>query len=253
MKKVSLICMCVLAAMLLALGVCAEPAVYEPDAAGAFDVTYTGTPGAYYALVAVEGIAEEGTAPVITETSIQFIDQVTASASGAVAFEGILLKNDGTPCTLYLGGSDLESALLLGYVNKDKEADEFVVSGTVTSDSAKEAQVTLTGAKTFTVETVNGSYTVSVPADTYKFVVSKAAHLSYTKNELVVDADVTKDVTLKGGDVNEDDVVDFYDLTEVILNYSEQDDVTDITGDGIVDFYDLTVVILNYLEESVTE
>lgn len=253
MKKVSLICMCVLAAMLLAVGVCAEPAVYEPDAAGAFDVTYTGTPGAYYALVAVEGIAEEGTAPVITETSIQFIDQVTASASGAVAFDGVLLKNDGTPCTLYLGGSDLESALLLGYVNKDGKADEFVVSGTVTSDSAKEAQVTLTGAKTFTVETVNGSYTVSVPADTYKFVVSKAAHLSYTKNEMVVDADVAKDVTLKGGDVNEDDVINFVDLGEVVAAYNSESENCDISGDGIVNYVDLAAVIANYNLESFVE
>ncbi|MGN1121208.1 MAG: hypothetical protein ACI4RV_02500 [Eubacteriales bacterium] len=255
MRKISLLLSVLLTVAVLALAVGAAPVEYEPDSTGAFDVTYTGTAGEYYALVIVEGIADEGTAPVITESSIQYIDQVTADASGTAAFNGILLKTDGTPCTVYLGGSDLEAAVLLGYVNNGDET--YTVSGTVTSDSAKEASVTLTStadaAKTFTVTTVSGSYTVSVPADTYKFVVTKAAHLSYTKNELAVADNVTKDVTLKGGDVNSDDIVDFDDLTELVLSYSSESATADVTGDGIVNFDDLTVVVLNYLEKSVTE
>ena len=255
MRKISLLLSVLLTVAVLALAVGAAPVEYEPDSTGAFDVTYTGTAGEYYALVIVEGIADEGTAPVITESSIQYIDQVTADASGTAAFNGILLKTDGTPCTVYLGGSDLEAAVLLGYVNNGDET--YTVSGTVTSDSAKEASVTLTStadaAKTFTVTTVSGSYTVSVPADTYKFVVTKAAHLSYTKNELAVADNVTKDVTLKGGDVNGDNSITYLDLGSLLNSYNTETESEDITGDGTVDYLDLGKLLNNYNDVAVVE
>lgn len=257
MKKLTLFLSVLLAMAVFAFAASAAPVDYTANEDGSFDVTYTGTAGEYYALVIVEGIAAEGTAPVITSSSIQYIDQVTAAADGTAAFNGILLKTDGVKGTVYLGGSDLDAAKLLGYVNNSGDEETFTVSGTVTSDSAKEAKVTLTstsdGAKVFTVDTASGSYTISVPADTYKFVVTKAAHLSYTKNELEVKADVAKDVELKGGDITADGIIDFDDWTEVIMNYSTATESADITGDGIVNFDDLTLVVVNYTAKSVVE
>lgn len=257
MKKLTLFLSVLLAMAVFAFAASAAPVNYTANEDGSFDVTYTGTAGEYYALVIVEGIAAEGTAPVITSSSIQYIDQVTAAADGTAAFNGILLKTDGVKGTVYLGGSDLDAAKLLGYVNNSGTEETFTVSGTVTSDSAKEAKVTLTStsdaAKVFTVDTASGSYTISVPADTYKFVVTKAAHLSYTKNALEVMADVAKNVELKGGDLNSDNVINFDDLTEVVLNYSTDSEVADINGDGIVNFDDLTTIVLNYLAQSVVE
>lgn len=257
MKKLTLFLSVLLAMAVFAFAASAAPVDYTANEDGSFDVTYTGTAGEYYALVIVEGIAAEGTAPVITSSSIQYIDQVTAAADGTAAFNGILLKTDGVKGTVYLGGSDLDAAKLLGYVNNSGTEETFTVSGTVTSDSAKEAKVTLTStsdaAKVFTVDTASGSYTISVPADTYKFVVTKAAHLSYTKNALEVKADVAKNVELKGGDLNSDNVINFDDLTEVVLNYSTDSEVADINGDGIVNFDDLTTIVLNYLAQSVVE
>ena len=249
MKKLTLFFSVLLAAALFALAAGAAPVEYKPDENGAFDVTYTGTAGEYYALVIVEGIAEEGAAPAVTESSIQYIDQQTANASGNVAFDGILLKTDGTPCTVYLGGSDLDAAVLLGYVNNGEET--FTVSGSVASDSPKEAAVTLTStadaAKVFTVTTSSGTYTVTVPADTYKFTVTKAAHLSYTKNELVVADNTTKDVELKGGDVNADDKIDIVDLGKLLNEYNTNANLTaDINGDSIVDIVDLGKLLNNY-------
>ena len=167
------------------------------------------------------------------------------------------MKTDGVKGTVYLGGSDLDAAKLLGYVNNSGTEETFTVSGTVTSDSAKEAKVTLTStsdaAKVFTVDTASGSYTISVPADTYKFVVTKAAHLSYTKNALEVMADVAKSVELKGGDTNADGVINFDDLSPLLLTYGATDDSMDINADGTVNFDDLSKLLLNYGLTSVIE
>ena len=167
------------------------------------------------------------------------------------------MKTDGVKGTVYLGGSDLDAAKLLGYVNNSGAEETFTVSGTVTSDSAKEAKVTLTStsdeAKVFTVDTASGSYTISVPADTYKFVVTKAAHLSYTKNTLEVMADVAKNVELKGGDVDQNGTVAFADLTEVLNLYGNAAANADVNGDGSIGFADLTAVLNNYGVTAVVE
>ena len=243
-------CTCVLAG--------AVPAEYEPDGTGAFQISYGGaTPGEYYALVIVSGIAEEGAAPQITEQSIQYIDQLTAGSDGVVTFDNVLLRTDGAEATVYLGGSNFDSALLLGYVNKGGSVSEYTVSGTISSDSSKDASVKLTSvvdsASVYTITTADGVYTITVPADTYKFEVTKPAHLSYTKNELVVAENTTVDVVLKGGDINGDGVINFDDLTAIVLNYSTASDEADVTGDGAVNFDDLTSVILNYMLSSVAE
>ena len=250
MKKLTLFLSVLLAMAVFAFAAGAEPVNYTANDDGSFDVTYTGTAGEYYALVIVEGIADEGAAPVITSSSIQYIDQVTAGADGTAAFNKILLKTDGVQGTVYLGGSDLAAAKLLGYVNKTSD-EKFTVSGTVTSESAVEANVTLTSTtdetKVFTVTTESGEYTISVPADSYKFVVTKNAHLSYTKNELEVAADTVKDVTLVGGDVNADNTIDIIDLGKLLNAYNSSSDLSaDINGDGAIDVIDLGKLLNNY-------
>ena len=261
MKKITLVLSVVLMAALLAFSAVAAPVEYETDTNAAFDVTYTGTAGAYYAIVAVEGIAAEGTAPAITEDSIQYIDQKTADADGAVAFEDILLKVDGTAATIYLGGSDLDEAVLLGWVNKPAdEPDEFTVSGTVTSASSAAATVTLTNVAdetiVFTVNTNAGAYTVDVPVGTYKMVVKKVAHLSYTKNELVVNDAVTKNVELIGGDADANGAIGLGDVTSVLDVFGESaeaGDGNDINGDTSIGLADLTVVLNAFGEVAVVE
>lgn len=243
-------CTCVLAG--------AVPAEYEPDGTGAFQISYDGaTPGEYYALVIVSGIAEEGTAPQITEQSIQYIDQLTADSTGVVSFDNVLLRTDGTEASVYLGGSDLDNAILLGYVNVGGAVDEFTVSGTISSDSSKDASVKLTSvvdsASVYTITTADGVYTITVPADTYKFEVTKPAHLSYTKNELVVADNTTVDVVLKGGDINGDGSISYLDVGTLLQVYNSDDESADVTGDGVVSYLDLGVLLNNYNGISVVE
>lgn len=104
--------------LVLTVAVAAEttPVQFPIDGTGAFDVTYTGTPGALYALVVLEGEHTEGVAPEITEDNIQFIDQKEANSSGVVTFEDILLKDVFEKSSVYLGGTDLDEAVYLGSV-----------------------------------------------------------------------------------------------------------------------------------------
>ena len=258
MKKFSLISIAIALAVLLACAAFAtDPIDYVTDGNGAFDVTYTGTAGAYYAIVVVEGIADEGTAPVITESTIQYIDQATADSNGTVNFEDILLKEDGTQSTVWLGGSDLASAVLLGYVNRETGYD---VSGTVTSSvPSKSATVTLTSTsdanKVYSVETENGAYIVTVPADTYQFVVTKDSHLSYTKNALVVADDVIKNVELVVGDIDGSDTVDTFDLVALLRGFGSTG--TELAGDfdedAAVNTFDLVALLRNFGVASTVE
>lgn len=258
MKKIVLTMLVIVLAACTCVLAGAVPAEYEPDGTGAFQISYDGaTPGEYYALVIVSGIAEEGTAPQITEQSIQYIDQLTAGSDGVVTFDNVLLRTDGTEASVYLGGSDFDSALLLGYVNKGGSVSEYTVSGTISSDSSKDASVKLTSvvdsASVYTITTADGVYTITVPADTYKFEVTKPAHLSYTKNELVVADNTTVDVVLKGGDVDGNGCIDFDDLSSLLLKYGMSEEEADINGDGVINFDDLSKLLLNYAAVSEIE
>ena len=258
MKKIVLTMLVIVLAACTCVLAGAVPAEYEPDGTGAFQISYDGaTPGEYYALVIVSGIAEEGTAPQITEQSIQYIDQLTAGSDGVVTFDNVLLRTDGTEASVYLGGSDFDSALLLGYVNKGGSVSEYTVSGTISSDSSKDASVKLTSvvdsASVYTITTADGVYTITVPADTYKFEVTKPAHLSYTKNELVVADNTTVDVVLKGGDINGDGSISYLDVGTLLQVYNSDDESADVTGDGVVSYLDLGVLLNNYNGISVVE
>lgn len=258
MKKLVLAVLVLILAASMCIFAGAAPVEYEPDGTGAFQISYDGaTPGEYYALVIVSGIAEEGTAPQITEQSIQYIDQLTAGSDGVVTFDNVLLRTDGTEASVYLGGSDLDNAILLGYVNKGGSVSEYTVSGTISSDSSKDASVKLTSvvdsASVYTITTADGVYTITVPADTYKFEVTKPAHLSYTKNELVVAENTTVDVVLKGGDINGDGSIDFDDLSSLLLKYGLSEKEADINGDGVINFDDLSKLLLNYASVSEIE
>lgn len=253
MKKLLFVLAAIMLVSMLAFAVGAEPVNYETDSNKAFDVTYNGTAGKYYAIVVVEGISTG--APVVTESSIQYIDQKTAGTDGTVAFNDILLREDDTPCTVYIGGSDLDEAVLMGYVNA--EAKKFTVSGSVTSNSDEPSTVTLTSTedetKVFTVQTSSGTYTVTVPEDTYKFVVTRNAHLSYTKKELVVADNVVKNATIQGGDIIADGEIGIEDLSTLLGAYNTATASSDITGEGTVDIIDLSILLGNYTAVAVIE
>ena len=253
MKKVLSLVLVLMALVAMSTVAFAADVTFEPDADGTYTIPYTeGTSGQFYALLVVEGVYEEGETPAISEDTVLYIDQATANANGDVSFDGWIPKNE-EPATVYLGGSNLpDGPVLLGYLG----SQSFIVSGTVTSESTREATVTLTDAENnvFTATSVNGAYAVEVPEGTYTFTVNVKNHLSYTDNDFVVDADVSgKNVSVLGGDTDGDGAVAFADLTSILNTYKETDTETDITGDNVTDFTDLTIVLNNYKDVAVAE
>lgn len=250
--------MLVCAVLLSVAAFAAELPTYEAAADGTYSIGYTeGTNGNYYALLVVDGIYEEGAAPAITEETVLYIDQATADANGDVSFDGWIPKSGATEtmlATVYLGGTGLDTPVLLGYLG----TNSFIVAGTVTTDSGTtyEATVTLTDLEgtAYTATSDAGAYSVEVPEGTYTFNVNVKNHLSYTDNDFAVTQDVEgKDVSVIAGDLFVDDVVDFEDLKIIVSDYNASVDTGDITGDGVVDFDDLKFVVGNYNASAVSE
>lgn len=255
MKKV-LSMLLVLVAVMSMTAFAAEPQTYRPAADGTYSIPYTeGTANKYYALLVVKDKYEADETPVISEDTVLYIDQATADANGDVSFDGWIPKGEeGTEATVYLGGTGLESPVLLGYLG----AKNFVVSGNVTTDSGTtyNATVTLTDAENnvFTATSTGGAYSVEVPEGTYTFKVNVKNHLSYTDNDFAVSANVEgKDVNVLGGDIDGDGSVAFADLSAILKDYSTSTTDADIDGDSSVAFTDLSAVLKNYGATEVTE
>ena len=251
MKKVLSLVIVLVAVMSVAV-FAADPVTYTPADDGTYNVSYAGTSsGNYYALLVVEGVYTADQTPVISQDTVLYIDQSTATSSG-VTFSNWIPKND-EPATVYLGGTGLDKPVLLGYLGENT----FFVTGNVTTDSGTsyEAVVTLTsGDDTFTVTAVDGAYSIEVPEGTYTFTVNVKNHLSYTDADFAVNADVSgKDVALKGGDIDADGSVAFGDLSEILNNYRTVNDALDIDGDSSVEFSELSVILNNYRETAVSE
>lgn len=251
MKKV-LSVLLVLVAVMSMTAFAAE--TYTPGGDGTYSIGYTeGINGSYYALLVVEGVYEEGATPTISEDTVLYIDQATADANGDVTFDGWIPKNE-EPATVYLGGTGLETPVLLGYLG----SNTFVVSGTVTTDSGTtyEATVTLTDAENnvFTATSVSGAYTVEVPEGTYTMTISVNNHLGYTKSSLDVSSDIEyKSVELLGGDIDGNGTITGVDLGDLLTNYGKNDENYDISGDTTVSGIDLGTLLTNYGKSSVQE
>lgn len=242
-----------LVSALLSLAVFAESETYTPGSDGTYSVGYSdGTSGAYYALLVVEGIVDEGSTPTISEDSVLYIDQATADSDGNVTFNGWIPKNDN-PATVYLGGTNLDKPVLLGYLGENT----FVISGTVSTDSGTTSLASITlknddGEYSATADST-GKYSVEVPEGTYKFTVTVKNHLSYTKSAFDVnEAKENVNVTLKGGDVNGDGNINIVDFTRVVSAYGTDSEI-DINNDGTVNILDFTRIVSNYGTSAVSE
>ena len=53
-------------------------------------------------------------------------------------------------------------------------------------------------------------------------------------------------ITLPGGDVVEDGVINILDLAFMAIHYRSSDSAADVNGDGQVDIFDLTIAASNY-------
>ncbi len=91
-----------------------------------------------------------------------------------------------------------------------------------------------------------GSYTVTYTADLYLSAVSMDAVV------LEGETNVLCDVTLLGGDLNNDGVIDILDLSLCAASFDTAAPEADVNADGIVDVYDLVLVGKNFKLEAPT-
>lgn len=245
---------CLVCAVMLCVAVSAETTTVVPGDDGKYDVTYNGTSGEYYAILVVEGTYAENETPTISEDSIIYISQETAGADGNATFADFLPKT-ATKGTIYIGGSDLDKAVLFGYLSTGIE-ETATVSGTVTSsaDSTWATKVVMTDTTdntvTYEVTTETETFSITLPLGTYKMEITKTSHLSYTDNTVEVAEDVTYDaVELKAGDADMSTAIGVDDITAIVNCYGASSDFEasyDIDNSGAIGIDDLTAVIINY-------
>ncbi len=98
----------------------------------------------------------------------------------------------------------------------------------------------------------DAQYALTLPPSTYEVMASKPGYLpSYLSGVNVEPGSPTvlDDVSLVGGDVNQDGIINIFDLVLVGLNFGQappSDARADVNGDGGVDIFDLVLIGVNY-------
>ena len=113
------------------------------------------------------------------------------------------------------------------------------------------ATVSINGYSTTT--NPDGSLFLDLPAGTYTIIASIPGYLPAAKPDVVLEGGVThvlETVTLLGGDVSGDGVINAADLARIAANFNTPDPDSDINADGLVDIYDLVLAGLNFGKSS---
>ncbi|NLS77400.1 MAG: hypothetical protein GXY76_09105 [Chloroflexi bacterium] len=128
------------------------------------------------------------------------------------------------------------------------------VEGRVNYSGASVALPSVAGANAVT--DASGKFTIyDVPAGIYTIVADINRYLYAQKSDVSVtngNTTVLTDVNLRGGDANDDDTVDIFDLVILGLSYNstpadpDWDERGDINNDGAVNLWDLVLVGTNY-------
>lgn len=113
------------------------------------------------------------------------------------------------------------------------------------------------------VSNIDGTYEAQIPDDgTTKYVLRfvKPGYLKHTITNIDLSANreaTLQDVTLYGGDFNDDGVIDAMDLTDLNIHLNQQVSSTnqkyDLNEDGVIDDLDLDILNNNYDKTSTTE
>ena len=199
----------------------------------------------------------------VTDVVADFDDKGTAALDG-ITFDADF-SGGGTPSgpSGEEGGEDEgedggESGYLVSLAlatNTSKLASVTLVSEAAGASLFSEGEASLMseGASSYamTYNSSTGKYEATIPeeaAGVYSVVAEADNHVPYTISSINVDGNKSFVVTLLGGDIDCDGIVDSYDLGQVVAYYNEYNSEVDITGDGYVDWQDLFVVLNNYNE-----
>lgn len=95
-----------------------------------------------------------------------------------------------------------------------------------------------------TTTDVQGSFSIS--NRTGEFVCLQAGHAGYLTGLKEQPSGNLGAITLPGGDVVTDGIINILDLAKIALHYRTSDSSADVNADGIVDIFDLTIAASNY-------
>ena len=102
----------------------------------------------------------------------------------------------------------------------------------------------------------DGTYSLIASPDTYQLVVQKENCTGYTKNNLELYANITRDITLFAGKLQGTGTININDLTLIIKAFGSNDpaDVKcDLNEDGAINIDDITIVINGFGKGDVIE
>jgi len=117
----------------------------------------------------------------------------------------------------------------------------------VTLDVSPTMTTTTDISGTYTFENVlSGTYTITMSADLY--LDAMAVNVAVLDNE----TNYACDVTLLGGDLNNDGIIDILDLATCAAHFETSDPEADVNADGMVDVYDLVLLGKNFKLEAPT-
>ncbi len=196
----------------------------------------------------------------ITVDSIMYIDQTVADENGAFSFTDYIPKenlNVNEKYIVRIGATGLSAPISGGFLELPV-AGGYSVHGNVAFVGEKTPAtiqvLDQTGVVKAEIEAHNGTYTIpNVPNGTYTIRFEKISHLPAEQSMTVADADFTaEDVRLLVGDINQDNMIDITDLTNLIEVFGKSESAdgfraaADLNEDGEIGIPDLTAFIENF-------
>ncbi len=214
------------------------------------------------------GVIDDGAGTVKFASSLQS-GQTPVDGQGAVGkitFQGdaaglASLTLSGVKLARFVGGS--QGTEVITPTGTFTGAITILGSGTITGTVQIQGRTDYSGASVTAdsdgdTSDTGGDYSLSVPEGTWTVVVEMARYLDALKPGVVVAAGGTTNltsVTLKGGDANDDDVIDIADAGIIGGEFGNSgggigDVRADINNDGEVDILDLVLMGGNYGDTS---
>ena len=231
-----------------------NPSDLEKGTDGKFHVTYTGaTDGKEYMIWAVKERHESVADVSFAQANVLYINQNTADGS-SVTFDGFLPMKSADS-TLVITGQGMTKPVIIGYIKGEGNnvSGKIGLQGRSDGDLAGIVITFENDENEYSVTTdANGEFVLSGIADgTYAMRISRNGYLSSVDKTFAVSSDTvweeewTVEEQLLAGDINGDDVIDYFDL-QPLLNNFDNEGIGDINEDGVVDYFDMQPLLNNY-------
>jgi subtilisin family serine protease len=176
----------------------------------------------------------------------------------------IILKETGVPITDARNSRVTPRIDALAAVSRVTGSQELIISGTILLQGRNDhsgVQIFLgqeacpipgsNNTPAFTTE-ADGHFEIVVPAG-QRYRCLQAVQLGYLVAQKQNPRDDLGEVTLLGGDVTGDDLVNIFDLALIGSRYGTSDPTADLTRDGLVNIIDLVITASNYGREGPVE